>query len=154
MVTGDVAMGTPPDAALDSVRLLMLANDWSLRHLVPAELAKGFGFLQSKPATAFGPVAVTPDELGDAWRGGRVHLPVDIDWNGQPVSHIDASAEMAARRQHRRQRHAPAACRQHRRQRHGQPARPGRVMADRRHRPRDAARGSAIDSWPAATAGL
>ena len=52
----------------------MLANDVSLRHLIPAELAKGFGFLQSKPATAFGPVAVTPDELGGAWRGGRVHL--------------------------------------------------------------------------------
>jgi fumarylacetoacetate (FAA) hydrolase len=57
------------------VRLLMLANDWSLRNLIPAELAKGFGFLQSKPATAFSPVAVTPDELGDAWQGGRVHLP-------------------------------------------------------------------------------
>ncbi len=65
VVTGDVAIGTGADAALDSVRLLMLANDWSLRHLVPGELAKGFGFLQSKPATAFAPVAVTPDELGD-----------------------------------------------------------------------------------------
>jgi fumarylacetoacetate (FAA) hydrolase len=95
VVTGDVAIGTGPDAALDSVRLLMLANDWSLRHLVPGELAKGFGFLQSKPATAFAPVAVTPDELGPAWRGGRVHLAVDIAWNGRRVGHIDAGAEMA-----------------------------------------------------------
>jgi fumarylacetoacetate (FAA) hydrolase len=95
VVTGDVALATGADAALDSVRLLLLANDWSLRHLVPGELAKSFGFLQSKPATAFAPVAVTPDELGPAWRGGRVHLPVDIAWNGQPVAHIDAGAEMA-----------------------------------------------------------
>jgi fumarylacetoacetate (FAA) hydrolase len=95
VVTGDVAIGTGADAALDSVRLLMLANDWSLRELVPAELAKGFGFLQSKPATAFAPVAVTPDELGAAWRGGRVHLALDIAWNGTAVGHIDAGAEMA-----------------------------------------------------------
>jgi fumarylacetoacetate (FAA) hydrolase len=95
VVTGDVALGTGADAALDSVRLLLLANDWSLRHLVPGELAKNFGFLQSKPATAFAPVAVTPDELGTAWRGGRVHLPVDIAWNGRPVAHIDAGDEMA-----------------------------------------------------------
>ncbi len=95
VVTGDVAIGTGPDAALDSVRLLLLANDWSLRHLVPAELAKQFGFLQSKPATAFAPVAVTPDELGAAWSGGRVHLAVDIAWNGRAVAHIDAGAEMA-----------------------------------------------------------
>jgi fumarylacetoacetate (FAA) hydrolase len=95
VVTGDVALGTGADAALDSVRLLLLANDWSLRHLVPGELGKGFGFLQSKPATAFAPVAVTPDELGTAWRGGRVHLPVDIAWNGRDVAHIDAGAEMA-----------------------------------------------------------
>jgi len=95
VITGDVAMGTPADAALDGVRLLMLANDWSLRELVAAELAKGFGFVQSKPATAFSPVAVTPDELGSAWRGGRVHLPVDIRWNGKSVGHIDAGAEMS-----------------------------------------------------------
>jgi fumarylacetoacetate (FAA) hydrolase len=74
VITGDVADGRHADAALDAVRLLMLANDWSLRNLIPAELAKGFGFLQSKPATAFSPVAVTPDELGEAWQGGRVHL--------------------------------------------------------------------------------
>ena len=95
VVTGDVAMGTSADAALDSVRLLMLANDWSLRHLVPGELAKQFGFLQSKPATSFAPVAVTPDELGAAWRGGRVHRPVDIAWNGKSVAHVDAGAEMS-----------------------------------------------------------
>ena len=95
VVTGEVGIGTGANAALDSVRLLLLANDWSLRHLVPGELAKGFGFLQSKPATAFAPVAVTPDELGAVWRGGRVHLPVDIAWNGQRVGHIDAGAEMA-----------------------------------------------------------
>ena len=95
VVTGDVGLSTGADAALDGVRLLLLANDWSLRHLVPGELAKQFGFLQSKPATAFAPVAVTPDELGSAWRGGRVHRPVDISWNGRRVGHIDAGAEMA-----------------------------------------------------------
>ena len=70
MITGDIAMGTTPEAAIDGIRLVMLANDVSLRNLIPAELAKGFGFFQSKPATAFSPVAVTPDELGDAWRAG------------------------------------------------------------------------------------
>ena len=94
VVTGDVAMGTSPDAALESNRLLMLANDWSLRNLVPGELAKGFGFLQSKPATAFSPVAVTPDELGDAWQGGRVHLPLQCHWNGRKVGECDAGPEM------------------------------------------------------------
>ena len=64
MITGDVPTGTTPDSALEGIRLVMLANDWSLRHLIPNELAKSFGFLQSKPATAFSPFAVTPDELG------------------------------------------------------------------------------------------
>jgi len=94
VVTGDVAMGAAPEAALEGVRLLMLANDWSLRDLVPAELAKGFGFLQSKPATAFAPVAVTPDELGGAWQGGRARLKVQIDWNGRRFGRIDSAAEM------------------------------------------------------------
>ncbi len=94
VITGDVAMGSGADAALDSVRLLMLVNDWSLRELVAGELAKGFGFLQSKPASAFAPVAATPDELGAAWRGGRLHLPVRIDWNGQRFGLIDGGAEM------------------------------------------------------------
>ncbi len=94
VVTADVDTGTAPDAALESVRLLMLVNDWSLRNLIPAELAKGFGFLQSKPATAFSPVAVTPDELGPAWRGGRLHLPLQSVWNGRQVGLTDAGPEM------------------------------------------------------------
>ena len=94
VVTGDVPMGATPGAGLEGVRLLMLVNDWSLRNLIPAELAKGFGFLQSKPATAFGPVAVTPDELGDAWRGGRVHLDLESVWNGQRVGLCNAGDEM------------------------------------------------------------
>jgi len=94
VVTGDVLMGATPETALESVRLLMLVNDWSLRNLIPAELAKGFGFLQSKPATAFGPVAVTPDELGSAWRGGRVHLELASVWNGRRVGLCSAGEEM------------------------------------------------------------
>jgi fumarylacetoacetate (FAA) hydrolase len=95
VITGDVAMGAAPEQALEGVRLLMLVNDWSLRHLIPAELAKGFGFFQSKPATGFSPVAVTADELGDAWQGGRVHLPLGSHWNGQQVGLCDAGPEMS-----------------------------------------------------------
>ena len=94
VITGDVEMGSASDAAIDAIRLLMLANDVSLRHLIPAELAKGFGFLQSKPATAFSPVAVTPDELGDSWRGGRVHLNLESVWNGKRVGLCNAGPEM------------------------------------------------------------
>ena len=94
VITGDVPMGATPEAALEGVRLLMLANDVSLRHLIPNELAKGFGFFQSKPATAFSPVAVTPDELGDAWQGGRVHLTLQSTWNGRLVGQCDAGPEM------------------------------------------------------------
>ena len=94
VITGDVTMGTAPDAALEGIRLLMLANDVSLRNLIPAELAKGFGFFQSKPATAFSPVAATPDELGAAWRGGRVHLNLESVWNGKRVGLCDAGPEM------------------------------------------------------------
>ncbi len=94
VVTGDVPMGASADAALEGVRLLMLVNDWSLRNLIPAELAKGFGFVQGKPATAFGPVAVTPDELGGAWRGGRVHLNLESTWNDNRVGLCDAGDEM------------------------------------------------------------
>ncbi|NBQ88566.1 MAG: FAA hydrolase family protein [Betaproteobacteria bacterium] len=94
VITGDVAMGTDADAALDGIRLLMIANDVSLRNLIPAELAKGFGFFQSKPATAFGPVAVTPDEVGDAWQGGRLHLTVQSTWNGRRVGMCEAGPEM------------------------------------------------------------
>jgi fumarylacetoacetate (FAA) hydrolase len=94
VITADVPMGVEPEAALSSIRLLMLANDVSLRHLIPPELAKGFGFLQSKPATSFSPVAVTPDELGSAWQGGRVHLALQSTWNGQRVGLCDAGPEM------------------------------------------------------------
>ncbi|TNF58045.1 MAG: FAA hydrolase family protein [Burkholderiales bacterium] len=94
VITGDVPMGASPEQALESVRLLMLANDVSLRNLVPAELAKGFGFFQSKPATAFSPVAVTPDELGDAWQGGRVHLTLQSTWNGRRIGLCEAGPEM------------------------------------------------------------
>jgi len=94
VVTGDVANGATPEQALEGIRLVMLANDWSLRHLVPAELAKGFGFFQCKPATAFSPVAVTPDELGDAWQGGRVHLTMESTWNGVKVGQCEAGPEM------------------------------------------------------------
>jgi fumarylacetoacetate (FAA) hydrolase len=95
VVTGDVAMGASPEAALDGIRLLMLVNDVSLRNLIPAELAKGFGFFQSKPASAFSPVAVTPDELGAAWHGGRVHLNLESVWNGKRVGLCNAGPEMS-----------------------------------------------------------
>ena len=94
VVTADVPMGATPDQALDAIRLVMLANDVSLRNLIPAELAKGFGFFQSKPATAFSPVAVTPDELGAAWQHGRVHLNLESHWNGKRVGLCDAGPEM------------------------------------------------------------
>jgi len=95
VITGDVPMGATPDQAHGQIRLLMLANDVSLRNLIPPELAKGVGFLQSKPATAFSPVAATPDELGAAWRGGKVHLPLRSAWNGRPVGQPDAGVDMA-----------------------------------------------------------
>ena len=94
VITADVEMGTDANAALDSVRLLMLVNDWSLRHLIAAELAKGFGFLQSKPATAFSPLAVTPDEVGGAWKSGRLHLMLESRWNGRRVGLCNAGPEM------------------------------------------------------------
>jgi fumarylacetoacetate (FAA) hydrolase len=94
VITGDVPMGASPDSALEGIRLVMLANDWSLRHLIPGEMAKGFGFFQSKPATAFSPVALTTDELGEAWQGGRVHLQLESRWNGQRVGLTDAGPEM------------------------------------------------------------
>lgn len=94
VVTGDVKMGSTPEQALDGIRLVMLANDWSLRHLIPDELAKSFGFFQSKPATAFSPVAVTLDELGDAWNQGRLGLTIQSAWNGRTVGMCDAGKEM------------------------------------------------------------
>jgi len=94
VVTGDVAMTTTAESTLECIRLVMLGNDWSLRNLVPGELAKGFGFFQSKPATAFSPVAATPDELGAAWQGGRVHLTLTSNWNGNVVGRCEAGPEM------------------------------------------------------------
>lgn len=94
VITGDVKMGVSPEDAKSSVRLLMLVNDVSLRGLIPAELAKGFGFFSSKPASAFSPVAVTPDELGDKWDGGRVHLPLVSHYNGQPFGKPNAGIDM------------------------------------------------------------
>jgi fumarylacetoacetate (FAA) hydrolase len=94
VVTDDVPAGCTADAALGHVRLLMLVNDISLRELIPGELAKGFGFVQSKPARGFSPVAVTPDELGAAWRGGRLHLEMQVHWNGRRFGKVDAGAEM------------------------------------------------------------
>ena len=94
VITDDVAMGTAPSEAAAQVRLLMLVNDVSLRNLIPAELAKGFGFFQSKPATAFSPVAVTPDELGNAWRDAKVHRPLVVHWNGQQVGAPNAGDDM------------------------------------------------------------
>ncbi len=98
VVTGDVKMGSTPAQALEGVRLLMIANDWSLRNLIPDELAKSFGFFQSKPATAFSPVAVTPDEVvyngESAWNGGKLHLTIQSQWNGRTVGMCDAGQEM------------------------------------------------------------
>ncbi|WP_332878325.1 fumarylacetoacetate hydrolase family protein [Massilia sp. S19_KUP03_FR1] len=94
VITGDVRMGATPDQALAQVRLVTLVNDVSLRNLIPAELAKGFGFLQSKPATAFAPVAVTPDELGEAWRQAKLHLPLRSTWNGALVGQPQAGEDM------------------------------------------------------------
>ena len=94
VITADVPMNSTPDEALEGIRLVMLANDMSLRNLIANELAKGFGFVQSKPATAFSPVAVTLDELGDAWDNGRLNLTVQSTWNGRKVGMCEAGPEM------------------------------------------------------------
>lgn len=94
VITDDVPMGATADQAASRIRLLMLVNDVSLRNLIPAELAKGFGFFQSKPATAFSPVAATPDELGDAWDGRRVNRPLIVHWNGVQVGAAEAGVDM------------------------------------------------------------
>ncbi len=94
VITSDVPMAATPERALDGIRLVMLANDVSLRNLVPDELAKNFGFLQSKPATAFSPVAVTLDELGEAWTKGRLNLVLQSRWNGRKVGMCEAGPEM------------------------------------------------------------
>jgi len=94
VVTGDVPMGATPAQALGAVRLVMLVNDVSLRNLIPKELEKGFGFFQSKPASAFSPVAVTPDELGSHWKDGRLHLPLLVDLNGARFGSPNAGVDM------------------------------------------------------------
>jgi fumarylacetoacetate (FAA) hydrolase len=94
VITGDVPMGASPAEAARHIRLLMLVNDVSLRNLIPKELEKGFGFFQSKPASAFSPVAITPDELGTHWREGRVHLPLLVDVNGQRFGAPNAGTDM------------------------------------------------------------
>jgi fumarylacetoacetate (FAA) hydrolase len=94
VVTDDVPMGTDAAAARGHIQLLMLVNDWSLRNLIPGELAKGFGFYQSKPATAFSPVAVTPDELGGAWQDAKVHLPLVVHLNGKLFGRPNAGVDM------------------------------------------------------------
>ena len=83
VITDDVPMGVTPEDALKHIQLFVLVNDVSLRGLIPNELAQGFGFFQSKPSSALSPLALTPDELGDAWKEGRVHLPLLVEYNGE-----------------------------------------------------------------------
>ena len=93
VITDDVPMGVSKEQAADHIKLLMLVNDVSLRGLIPAELGKGFGFFQSKPSSAFSPVAVTPDELGDAWKDSVIHLPLMVDYNGEPFGRAEAGED-------------------------------------------------------------
>ncbi len=94
VIVDDVPMGASPELALSKVRLIMLVNDVSLRGLIPGELAKGFGFFQSKPSSAFSPVAVTPDALGGAWRDGKLHLPMLVTLNGALFGRANAGVDM------------------------------------------------------------
>jgi fumarylacetoacetate (FAA) hydrolase len=94
VITGDVALGASRDEALAAVRLVMLVNDVSLRNLIPGELGKSFGFFQSKPASAFSPVAVTPDALGAAWKDGKLHGAVAVELNAKPFGQADAGVDM------------------------------------------------------------
>jgi len=94
VIVDDLPMGATPDQAREAIRLVMLVNDVTLRALTGPELAKGFGFFQSKPSSAFSPVAVTPDELGDAWDGGKLHLPLSVDLNGKPFGRANAGIDM------------------------------------------------------------
>jgi fumarylacetoacetate (FAA) hydrolase len=94
VVTDDVPQGSTREEALAAIRLVGLTNDVSLRNLIPGELAKGFGFFQSKPASAFSPVFVTPDALGDWWQGGKLHRRLMVDLNGQPFGRADAGEDM------------------------------------------------------------
>ncbi len=94
VITGDVPMGATREQGLAAVRLVMLCNDVSLRNLIPGELAKSFGFFQSKPASAFSPVAVTPDSLGPRWRDGKLHGALQVELNGEPLGEADAGEDM------------------------------------------------------------
>jgi fumarylacetoacetate (FAA) hydrolase len=94
VVTGDVPQGVSAADALACIRLVGLTNDVSLRNLIPAEIAKGFGFLQSKPPSAFSPVFVTPDQLGDRWHGGKLNGALCVDLNGKPLGRADAGVDM------------------------------------------------------------
>ncbi len=94
VVTGDVALGASDAEARKAIRLVGLTNDVSLRNLIPAELAKGFGFFQSKPASAFSPVFVTPDALGSRWDGAKLHGALCVDLNGKPLGRADAGVDM------------------------------------------------------------
>jgi len=94
VIVDDVPMGASREEALAAIRLVMIVNDVSLRGLIPAELGKGFGFFQSKPSSAFSPVAVTPEELGDAWKDGKLHLPLSVDYNGEPFGRAEAGIDM------------------------------------------------------------
>jgi len=94
VVTGDLPMGASVQAAGEQIILIMLVNDVSLRNLIPGELAKGFGFFQAKPSSAFSPVCVTPDELGESWDGDRLHLPLQVSYNGQAFGKANAGVDM------------------------------------------------------------
>lgn len=94
VITNDVPAGVSVQDAAHHIKLLLLVNDVSLRYLIPDELAKGFGFFQGKPSSAFSPVCVTPDELGTAWRDGKVHLPLEAIWNGKKVGAPNAGVDM------------------------------------------------------------
>jgi len=94
VITGDVAQGASREEALAAVRLVLLVNDVSLRNLIPGELAKNFGFFQSKPASAFSPVAVTPEALGEAWKDGKLHGKLEVELNGKAFGEADAGVDM------------------------------------------------------------
>ena len=94
MIVDDVPMGISPENARDHIKLVMLVNDVSLRNLIPGELAKGFGFYQAKPSSAFSPVAVTPEALGDAWDGAKLHLPLRAILNDKLIGQPNAGVDM------------------------------------------------------------
>ncbi|MBX9940955.1 MAG: fumarylacetoacetate hydrolase family protein [Candidatus Obscuribacterales bacterium] len=93
-IVDDVPMGTSAEEALKHIKLLMIVNDMSLRELIPSELAKGFGFVHGKPSSSFGPVAVTPDELGSSWKDAKIHLPLNTYLNGKLIGNPNAGCDM------------------------------------------------------------